>query len=49
MKMDFDAIVVDIGTQNCRIGFAGDDYPKALIPSVISFISFFFEVGYKRL
>mmetsp|Transcript_11786 Transcript_11786/g.16200 ORF Transcript_11786/g.16200 Transcript_11786/m.16200 type:complete len:420 (+) Transcript_11786:1126-2385(+) len=32
--MDFDAIVADIGTQNCRIGFAGDDHPKALFPSV---------------
>jgi actin-related protein len=28
-------LVADIGSCNCRIGFAGDDTPKAQIPSVV--------------
>jgi hypothetical protein len=31
---DLGAIVADIGTCSARIGFAGDDYPKAYHPSV---------------
>lgn len=31
---DIGAIVADIGSQNARVGFAGDDYPKSFIPTV---------------
>lgn len=31
---DIDALVADLGTQSCRIGFAGEDHPKASYPSV---------------
>jgi len=33
---DIGAIVADIGSQNTRIGFAGEDFPKSLISSVSS-------------
>ncbi len=28
------AIVVDVGYTNCKAGFAGEDNPKAVFPSV---------------
>jgi hypothetical protein len=31
---DIGAIVADIGSQNARVGFAGEDYPKSFIPTV---------------
>jgi actin-related protein len=33
---DIGAIIADIGTSFCRIGFAGDDTPHAYLPSVRS-------------
>jgi actin-related protein len=33
-KEDIGAIVADIGSTSARIGFAGDDMPRAYIPSV---------------
>lgn len=33
-KEDIGAIVADIGSTSARIGFAGDDVPRAYIPSV---------------
>ena len=37
---DINAIVADIGTTSCRIGFAGDDTPKSYFPTV-SWFTFF--------
>jgi actin-related protein len=31
---DIGAVVADIGTHSTRIGFAGDDMPKAYFPTV---------------
>ena len=30
-----DAIVIDNGTGTCKAGFAGDDAPKAVFPSIV--------------
>ena len=30
-----DAIVIDNGTGTCKAGFAGDDAPKAIFPSIV--------------
>lgn len=32
------ALVVDIGTSSVRVGYAGDDAPKAVIPSAYGYI-----------
>jgi actin-related protein len=32
---DISALVVDIGTAHARAGYAGEDTPKAVIPSVV--------------
>ena len=34
------AIVVDVGYTNCKAGFAGEDNPKAVFPSVRNSISY---------
>jgi len=31
------ALVVDIGTSSLRAGYAGDDYPKAIIPTAYGY------------
>jgi actin-like protein 6B len=36
---DVGAIVADIGTFSTRVGFAGEDCPRANLPSVIRFSS----------
>ena len=37
---DVNAIVADIGSYSSRIGFAGEDVPKAYFPSVSKFDPF---------
>ena len=32
---EFPAIIVDNGSCNCKAGFAGDDVPRVIFPSVI--------------
>lgn len=31
---EVNALVLDIGTHSCKAGYAGDDAPKAIFPSV---------------
>ena len=31
------AIVIDNGSGMCKAGFAGDDAPRAVFPSIVSF------------
>lgn len=33
------AIVIDLGSHTCKVGYAGEDAPKAVFPSVILFLS----------
>ena len=35
MCENIQALVVDIGSHLCRAGFAGDDVPRVIFPSVI--------------
>ena len=35
MEDDVPALVVDIGTSMCKAGFAVDDAPKAVFPSIV--------------
>lgn len=41
------AIVIDLGSHTCKAGYAGEDAPKAVFPSVSSptFFSFFFLIN----
>lgn len=32
---DSDALIIDNGTSACKVGFAGDDGPCAIFPSII--------------
>jgi len=36
------AIVIDLGSHTCKAGYAGEDAPKAVFPSVSVFITLFF-------
>ncbi|KAK5579474.1 hypothetical protein RB653_009157 [Dictyostelium firmibasis] len=29
------ALVIDNGSDKCKVGFAGDDYPSAVFPSIV--------------
>lgn len=44
------AIVIDLGSHTCKAGYAGEDAPKAVFPSVmcsLHFLFFFFlDFGY---
>lgn len=33
------AIVIDLGSHTCKVGYAGEDAPMAVFPSVILFLS----------
>jgi len=33
------AIVIDLGSHTCKAGYAGEDAPKAVFPSVSAFIT----------
>ena len=35
MSDDVTALVVDNGSGTCRVGFAGDDVPRAVFPSIV--------------
>ena len=35
MEREREAVVIDNGSDSCRVGIAGDDSPTATIPSVI--------------
>lgn len=32
---DMTALVVDNGSDMCKVGFAGDDYPRAVFPPAV--------------
>lgn len=36
------AIVIDLGSHTCKAGYAGEDAPKAVFPSVMSSLHFLF-------
>lgn len=43
------AIVIDLGSHTCKAGYAGEDAPKAVFPSVmcsLHFLFFFLDFGY---
>ncbi len=44
-KDDIGAIVADIGSYSSRIGFAGDDHPKAYFQTV----KYTFKINYFKL
>ena len=31
------AIVIDMGSHECKVGFAGDDTPRAVFPSYVDY------------
>eukprot|EP00290_Baffinella_frigidus_P014739 CAMPEP_0180163026 /NCGR_PEP_ID=MMETSP0986-20121125/29565_1 /TAXON_ID=697907 /ORGANISM="non described non described, Strain CCMP2293" /LENGTH=64 /DNA_ID=CAMNT_0022113605 /DNA_START=84 /DNA_END=274 /DNA_ORIENTATION=+ len=33
------AIVLDVGSSNCKAGFAGEDNPKAVFPTCVGVVS----------
>lgn len=47
MTTDIKTVVVDLGTNSCKIGFSGDSAPKKDIPSVISDVSKYTRVIYQ--
>ena len=44
--LDMGTIVADVGSQFCRMGFAGDDQPRALFSSVRNTKSIFFYIPF---
>lgn len=34
-ETDIAALVIDNGSETCKAGFAGDNSPRALIPSIV--------------
>ena len=42
---DIAALVIDAGSSTCRVGFAGDEAPRAIFPSVVGYHRTMDKVG----